>query len=85
MKMKIIKSVVFVVFVLIAGLNVYKANAEKELSDIQVKNVEALATGEKPPFENWGGHALTEIKPGCVMCKKTKPEDWCDIHGQIPC
>ena len=85
MKTKVFKIAVFVVFAFITGLNVYKANAEKEMSDIQMKNVEALATGEKPPFEIWGGHALEEIKPGCVMCKETKPEDWCDIHGQLPC
>lgn len=82
---KLIKSIVFVVFAFVAGLNVYKANTEKELSDIQMKNVEALATGEKPPFENWGGHAIKTIRPGCAICEKAEPEDWCNIHDQLPC
>ena len=43
---KLIKVIVFVVFAFITGLNVYKAQTEVQLSDIQMKNVEALATGE---------------------------------------
>ena len=84
MKTKVFKIAVFVVFAFITGLNVYKANAEKEMSDIQMKNVEALATGEKPPFENWGGHYLHEKRPGCAICEE-KPDSWCNIHEQLPC
>ncbi|MBQ8771561.1 MAG: NVEALA domain-containing protein [Bacteroides sp.] len=84
MKTKVFKIAVFVVFAFITGLNVYKANAEKEMSDIQMKNVEALATGEKPPFENWLGAYLKEVSTTCKICKARNPEDMCNIHDQLP-
>ena len=43
---KLIKAIVFVVFAFITGLNVYKAQTEVQLSDAQMKNVEALANQE---------------------------------------
>lgn len=83
MKTKVFKIAVFVVFAFITGLNVYKANAEKEMSDIQMKNVEALATGEKPPFENWMQAEMDEVSPTCHICK-WKDNSQCNIHDQLP-
>lgn len=46
---KIVKFTVLAVFAFITGLNVYKAQTEVQLSDAQMKNVEALAGGEWLP------------------------------------
>lgn len=81
----VVKFTVLAVFAFITSFNVYKANAEKELSDIQMKNVEALATGEQPPFENWHGAKLFTIREGCKICKVNEPSDICNIHDQLPC
>lgn len=43
---KKLKVAVMAVFVFVTGLNVYKAQADVKLSDAQLKNVEALASGE---------------------------------------
>ena len=43
---KVVKFTVLAVFAFITGLNVYKAQTEVQLSDAQMKNVEALASGE---------------------------------------
>gem|GEM_PF-2076645 len=40
------KVAVLAAFAFITGLNVYKAQADVKLSDAQLKNVEALASGE---------------------------------------
>lgn len=43
---KNLKVIVMAVFVLVTGLNVYKAQTDVKLSDTQLKNVEALADYE---------------------------------------
>lgn len=43
---KNLKVAVMAVFVFVTGLNLYKAQTDVKLSDAQLKNVEALATGE---------------------------------------
>lgn len=52
MKTNFYKVAVLPAFVFITGFNVYKAQTEFQLSDSQMKNVEALAGGEwLPEFE----------------------------------
>ena len=46
MMKKNLKVAVMAVFVFVTGLNVYKAQTDVKLSDAQLKNVEALASGE---------------------------------------
>ena len=46
---KVVKITALAVFAFITGLNVYKAQTEVQLSDAQMKNVEALASGEINP------------------------------------
>ena len=46
MMKKNLKVAVMAVFVFVTGLNLYKAQTDVKLSDAQLKNVEALATGE---------------------------------------
>ena len=46
MKTRIFKVTVLAVFAFITGVNVYKAQTEVQLSETQLKNVEALASGE---------------------------------------
>ena len=84
MNAKIFKTISLAVLVLLAGFNVYKVQTAVKLSDTQMKNVEALATSEKPPFENWGGHYLHVKRPGCAICEE-KPDSWRNIHEQLPC
>ena len=48
-----------------------------------MKNVEALATGEKPPFENWMQAEMDEVSPTCHICK-WKDNSQCNIHDQLP-
>ena len=56
MRVKIFKVAAMAVFVFITGLNVYKSQTSVQLSDAQLKNVEALASGEINP----------ECPNGCV-------------------
>ena len=46
---KYLKVAVMAMFVLVTGLNVYKSQTDVKLSDTQLKNVEALASGEINP------------------------------------
>ena len=46
MKTRIFKVTVLAVFAFITGVNVYKAQTKVQLTDNQLKNVEALASGE---------------------------------------
>lgn len=67
---KIVKFTVLAVFAFITGLNVYKAQTEVQLSDAQMKNVEALASGEiNPDCPN----GCVEGEGGC-FCFKDYPE-----------
>lgn len=67
---KIVKFTVLAVFAFITGLNVYKAQTEVQLSDAQMKNVEALASGEiNPDCPN----DCVEGEGGC-FCFKDYPE-----------
>ena len=50
---KYLKVVVMVVFLFVTGLNVYKAQTDVRLSDAQLKNVEALASGEGDNCSEW--------------------------------
>ena len=43
---KIFKPALFAVFAVLTAVNVYKAQTDVQLSDAQLKNVEALASGE---------------------------------------
>ena len=43
---KIFKPALLAVFAVLTAVNVYKAQTDVQLSDAQLKNVEALATGE---------------------------------------
>ena len=53
MKVKIFKVAAMAVFVFITGLNVYKSQTSVQLSDAQLKNVEALANGEGGDCIEW--------------------------------
>lgn len=64
MKVKILKITVIAVFAFITGFKVYKAQTEVVLSDAQLKNVEALATGElNPDCDNRNGYRKWNAKP----------------------
>lgn len=81
---KYLKFAVMAAFALVTVYNVHKVQTEVVLSDTQLKNVEAIATTEGPPFEIWVGAFLHKIKPGCSICKTRYPEDRCNIHDQLP-
>ena len=53
MRAQIFKVATMAVFAFITGLNVYKAQTEIQLSDAQMKNVEALASGEGGTCIEW--------------------------------
>lgn len=81
MKKKVIKFTVLAVFAFITGLNVYKAQTEVQLSDAQMKNIEALASGE-------AGTTPQPEKPDCLPEKDaqcwlpivTPTETYYEVH-----
>lgn len=61
---KVVKFTVLAVFAFITGLNVYKAQTEVQLSEAQMKNVEALANEEQNPnCDNRSGYRKWYAKP----------------------
>ena len=81
---KHLKFAVMAAFALVTVYNVHKVQTEVVLSDTQLKNVEAIATTEGPPFEIWAGAYLREVSTTCKICTLHNPEDRCNIHDQLP-
>ena len=88
---KLIKAVVFVVFAFITGLNVYKSQTEAQLSDIQMKNVEALANneyGDNPSVE-YAWSRLIDCDGWFTgdyqVCQKNGPGNACYMPGDTTC
>ncbi len=78
---KIFKPALFVVFAVLTAVNVYKAQTDVQLSDVQLKNVEALATGESDIRR---GYKMHDVSPTCRICKWSgKEDDYCDIYEQL--
>ena len=69
---KVVKIAVLAVFAFITGLNVYKAQTEVQLSDAQMKNVEALASGEE-----------SELSKNCGGCSTDYTYDCCTLITEI--
>ncbi len=69
---KNLKVAVMAVFVFVTGLNVYKAQTDVKLSDAQLKNVEALASGEE-----------SELSKNCGGCSTAYTYDCCTLITEI--
>ena len=65
---KVVKITALAVFAFITGLNVYKAQTEVQLSDAQMKNVEALANQEYIS-------SLIQLTPQGWVCYNTVRDD----------
>lgn len=83
MNAKIFKTISLAVLVFLVGFNVYKVQTAMQLSDTQLKNVEALAASEEPPFTNWVQAEMDEVSPTCHICK-WKNNSECNINDQLP-
>lgn len=84
---KYLKVVVMAVFVFMTGFNVYKAQTGVKLSDTQLKNVEALASGEgNGQCDNRSGYRQWETKPGNPDDKEKAFYDCCYVlrYGYNP-
>ena len=78
---KIFKPALLAVFAVLTAVNVYKAQTDVQLSDAQLKNVEALATGESDIRR---GYKMHDVSPTCRICKWSgKEDDYCDIYEQL--
>ena len=71
---KIFKPALLAVFAVLTAVNVYKAQTDVQLSDAQLKNVEALASGED--FKEFYCMGSTP------MCDEDKSEKNEDLFGQ---
>lgn len=75
--------IIIVSVALIASVNVYFSSAKKIDSDILLKNIEALATGENTQIANYYNMYLQTVTSSCKICKYQE-NSWCNVHTQLP-
>ena len=63
-KRKLIKGMMAVAIVAVAGLAAYTNQPKEEMTDVMLANIEALADGEYPPSPNEGSKCVG----GPYMC-----------------
>lgn len=84
---KYFKSAVVAAVAALAVVNVYKAQTKVELSDLQIKNVEALANGEgNINCDNRSGYRQWNTKPSNSEDKEKAFYDCCYVlrYGYSP-
>ena len=75
--------IIIVVVALVAGINTYYSKATEKESDILLKNIEALASGESGQIENYYNMYLQTVTSSCKVCKSLQ-DSWCNVHTQLP-
>lgn len=68
---------------MLSGINIFKAQQTKTMSDVAMANVEALADTEEVDLRR--GYILVEKSKTCSVCEWTGGDfDYCDVHEQLP-